>query len=288
MDYGDGWCRVPWFMSGLADLFPAGDHRFHLTLKRGDPRDFFCCQDATGFILAERARWLGAGPARYAALSPEGAPLLAEFAELCVAWGVVASESEGTARSFVDARRAADPVALGAALEPDFLLLSRDEAGAFRLRGGALCFPTGWALEEKMGRTLDFIHGVVPGLNAALASPIHQFLSKLKPGVAFCRDNWGLAATDELNLHPSRAVRPPAPPVALDRLWLRVEHQTLVALPRSHGVVFGLRIALHRLDDIARDRPVAAGLRRALAAMPAELVVYKRLDRVREALLALL
>src|SRR5690606_26589249 len=165
----------------------------------------------------------------------------------------------------------ADVAALGARLEPDVLFLSRDVgSGAFRLRGGALCFPTGWALEEKLGRDMDFIHGVVPGLNAALGGPIQQFLAKIKPGIAFLRDNWGLAATDELNLHPARGLPAPAGEVKLDRLWLRVEYQALMALPRTGGIVFGIRISLHRLDTIAGG-PVAAGLARALETMPAEM-----------------
>ncbi|MCX6955046.1 MAG: DUF3445 domain-containing protein [Verrucomicrobia bacterium] len=252
-------------MSELADLFPDGDYRHHLTLRRGEPRDFFQPQDPTGRVRAERARWLAAAPARYAALTPEGGPLLEEFAGRCAGWGLAGGAGVDT---------------LGAALEPDFLLLSRDGEGAFRLRGGALCFPTGWALEEKLGHTLDFIHGVVPGLNTALASPIQQFLSRLRPGIAFLRDNWGLAASDELNLHPARGLPPPAPPAAPDRLWLRVEHQALVALPRSGGVVFGIRIALHRLDTVRRDPAAAAGLRRALVSMPPEMAAYKRLDRI--------
>ena len=252
-------------MSELATLFPDGDYRFHLTLRRGEPRDFFQPRDITGRVLAERARWLAAEPARYAALTPEGEPLLAEFAALCAEWGLATAATVGD---------------LGAALEPDFLLLAPDATGAFRLRGGALCFPTGWALEEKLGHTLDFIHGVVPGLNPALASPIQQFLSRLKPGPAFHRDNWGLAATDELNLHPARGLPSPDLPTAPDRLWLRVEHQALVALPRTGGVVFGLRIALHRLDAVARDPAAAVGLRRALASMPPEMAAYKRLERV--------
>ena len=252
-------------MSALADLFPDGDYRFHLTLRRGEPREFFRPWDVTGRVLAERARWLASEPARYAALLPEGGPLLAEFADQCAEWGLAGGRTVA---------------ALGAALEPDFLLLSRDEAGAFRLRGGALCFPTGWALEEKIGHTIDFIHGAVPGLNAALASPIHQFLGRLKPGVAFQRDNWGLAATDELNLHPARGLAPPDLPASPERLWLRVEHQVLLALPRTGGVVFGLRIALHRLDEVRRDAAAAAGLKRALQTMPAEVAAYKRLERV--------
>jgi hypothetical protein len=252
-------------MSPLADLFPDGDFRFHLTLRRGEARDFFAPRDLTGQVLAERARWLADQPARYAALTPEGAPLFTEFAALCAQWGF---------------SRETSATALGAALEPDFVLLSRDEAGAFRLRGGALCFPTGWALEEKLGHTLDFIHGVVPGLNAALGSPIHQFLSRLKPGPAYFRDNWGLAATGELNLHPARALPPPDLPTTPERLWLRVEHQALLSLPQTGGIIFGLRIALHRLDAVARDPLAAAGLRRALLTMPPEMAAYKRLERV--------
>ena len=256
----------------LAELFPDGDYRFHLTLRRAEPREWFAPRDASGRVVAERARWLANDPARYAGLLPEGEPLVEEFARMIGAW----KGPPGTAGS----RAYESLLALGRSLEPDILFLSADAEGRFRLRGGALCFPTGWALEEKMGHTLDFIHGVVPGLNPALGSPIHQFLSKLKPGVAFLRDNWGLAATDELNLHPARAVPPPTLPVALDRLWLRVEHQALAALPETRGIVFGIRIALHRLDGLA-GTPPGAGLRRGLVTMPAELAAYKRLDGVR-------
>jgi hypothetical protein len=172
-------------------------------------------------------------------------------------------------------------------LEPDVLLLSADAAGQFRLRAGALCFPTGWALEEKLGQTMDFIHGGVPGLNAALASPIQSFLSKLKPGVAFLRDNWGIAATDALNLHPARAIAPPRSPIALDRLWLRVEHQALFSLPRTGGIVFAIRIALYRFDALAAH-PVGGRVKYALGSIPEPLAVYKRIDGIRKELISLL
>lgn len=253
-------------MDSLAALFPDEDYRFHLTLGRAEPASFFAPRDASGALLAERRAWIEADEQRYAQVQPEGEPLLAEFSQLAVSAELpaVASGRE-----------------LGCRYEPDILFLAADATGQFRLRAGALCFPTGWALEEKLGLTMDEIHGVVPGLNASLASPIQQFLAKLRPGVAFLRDNWGLAATSELNLHPARAIAPPTPPVALDRLWLRVEHQALVALPRSRGVAFGIRIALHRLDRVAAVPTIARGLRRALETMPAELARYKRLDAVR-------
>lgn len=270
---------------GLEALFPDGDYRFRLTLRRASPPEFFAGQDASGRIRAERSRWLAADPARYAALQPEGVAVLDELIGVLPGWGV--SLPEGASAVDPNGRHGGldRMIRLGSLLEPDILLLSAGADGRYRLRGGALCFPTGWALEEKLGHTIDFIHDVVPGLNAALGPQIHLFLSKLKPGSAFLRDNWGLAATDELNLHPARRLAAPAAPVDLARLWLRVEHQALVALESTGGIVFGIRIALHRLDRLA-GTPAGAGLRRALETMPAELAAYKRIEGVRDEVIA--
>ena len=45
-------------------------------------------------------------------------------------------------------------------------------------------------------------------------------------------------------------------PLGLDLVL--VTKQALVALPRTGGVVLGIRIALHRLDAVARDPAAAA------------------------------
>ncbi len=256
----------------LAELFPEGDFRLHLALRRGEPGHFFSPRPGREEVLAERARWIERDPARYTALTEAGLPLLRELASMAGAWGVP---------------HFTDVVDLARFFDCDVLMLSPDPAGEFRLQGGTLCFPTGWALEEKLGLTLDEIHGVVPGLNPALASPIRQFLGRLKPGLAYLRDNWGLAATDELNLHPARAIPAPELPVSLERLWLRVEHQALVALPQTGGIVFGIRIALHRLDHVA-GTAAGAGLRNALVTMPSALAAYKRIAGIRSEVAALL
>lgn len=252
-------------MNHLRALFPGGDQPFRLTMRRGDPGEFFGPQDRDGAILSERATWIDETPQRYTAESPGFGALLQELASL------------GSARGLPTVTEA---VGLGRQWEPDVLLLARGEDGAFRLRGGALCFPSGWALEEKLGLTLPEIHGVVPGLNPAIGRAIDQFLANLRPGPAFLRDNWGIAATAELNLHPARGLPGPTLPIQLDRLWLRVEHQALVAFPSGQGIVFGIRIALHRLDHVSADRELAAALAQALRTMPPELARYKRLDSV--------
>ncbi len=253
-------------MSELAALFPDEDFRLHLTLRRGEPRDFFVPQDSSGRVLAERRRWIADTPGRYAIVEDEGVAMLREFAGWCREWGVADEHA-------IDA--------LGGEIEPDFLMLSSDAQGCFRLRGGALCFPTGWALEEKLGQTMDEIHGVVPALNSTIGASIQQFMERLRPGIGFLRDNWGIAATDELNLHPARGFLGPALPVELERLWLRVEHQILVRLPENGGVLFGIRVRLHRLDAVKADGGAARGLARALLTMSDAMLAYKRLDGIR-------
>lgn len=57
----------------LADFFPDGDYRFHLTLRRTGSREWwFAPRDASGRVLAERAHWLAREPACDAGLLPEG------------------------------------------------------------------------------------------------------------------------------------------------------------------------------------------------------------------------
>ena len=73
----------------LAELFPDGEHRFQLTLRRAEPREFFAPRDETGRVLAERRRWLEADAARYARLEPAGEPLLREFLAMAADWKLI-------------------------------------------------------------------------------------------------------------------------------------------------------------------------------------------------------
>ena len=179
-------------------------------------------------------------------------------------------------------------IELGRKLEPDFLLLKPDAAGVFRLLAGCVCFPSSWSLAEKMGRPLEEVHGVVPGLNTQLSRPIYGFLAKMAPGVSWLRANWGLSRSAELNQHPARKLPRLDASVRADEVWLRVEWQSLVALPANHGVLFGIRIEVFPLAQVKQDRTAAEGLRRALHTMPGEMAAYKGIASARERLVGLL
>lgn len=262
----------------LARYFPEEDYRFTLRVERGEPREFFAPTAPGPGLRAERCRWLGEAPGRHAAALPEGAPVLEEAAGLFQAWTGAGAAGDGNAAVVEWGRR----------LEPDWLLLARDEEGAFRLVAGCVCFPSSWSLEEKMGRRLEEIHGVVPGLNAQVGRPVAGFLGKLAPGIAWLRANWGLSRSPELNQHPERRLPRLDATVTAGEVWLRIERQALVALPASGGVLFGIRMDVHSLAEVQAEPAARAGLRRALQTMPGAMAEYKGLATARERLLTLL
>lgn len=253
-------------------------------LRRGDPAAFFRPTAEHPEIAAERTRWLAEDAARYAGLTPGGEALVEELARLFVDWDAFATPEEDACTA-----AAADPqeklLHLGRAVEPDLLLLSREANDPMILRAACVCFPSSWKPAEKFGKPMDFIHEPAPGLNHNLGAQIDTFLSRLQPGVGWLRSNWGLSASPERNQHPERQLPRLGGEAELDRTWLRVERQCLTALPSGAGVLFGLRIESHRLNEVARESPeVAIRLGQALRTMDSEIAAYKGLANAREAL----
>lgn len=258
-------------MSDLKDLFPADDFGFRLTLRRSNPAEFFAPTLEGSEMLAERAKWLQQAPSDYAIMTDSARAGWGEFVDLASRW------RRGTISM--------DPIEAGQQLEPDVVLLCRDEAGVFRVAGGVVVFPSHWALAEKIGLTLLEIHGVVPGLNAAIGPAIDKYLDKIKPGFAAGRPNWGLAATAAWNLHPAVDAPKLAAGMATAEMWLRVERQILTPLPQTGTMLFGIRIERIRLDHALADPDVQSRFHRTIASMPLDVAVYKGLDQVLPTLL---
>ena len=279
--------NAPWHSNdeavALDGLFPDADYRFQMRFERGRVADFFRNGPAAKTVLAERRHWLQEAPKLYAGLLPEGIPLLEEFSEL-----MRSPEVGVEAPQFKVNDAWQNCLELGKAAETDFLLLRPDEEGAIRLWCGCVCFPSSWSLAEKMGKPVDFIHSVVPGLNDQIGGPIAGFLRRIPPGISWLRANWGLSRTSELNLHPERKMPRLDAGVSLEEVWLRVEYQSLVALPRTGGILFGIRLGIHPLADVKRDAASASGLRRALESMPEEMAVYKGIASARKTILRLM
>ncbi|MEQ8953315.1 MAG: DUF3445 domain-containing protein, partial [Gammaproteobacteria bacterium] len=129
-------------------------------------------------------------------------------------------------------------------VQEDICLLQL-EGAHYRLTAASVCSPSNWALEKKIGRSVDEIHQPVPGYQASLAERVNRLLRGLKPNKPMLRFNWSLQHGNELFLRNDLD-----PPPGEEKDHWRVERQTLVKLPRTEAIVFGIRIFLHALDAL--------------------------------------
>lgn len=267
-----------------------GRFRFQMALRPGEGGAVFGPTLHHATVMAERSRLLATTPGLYAAARPGLQDALAKTAQLVNQW-LAATGTPPVELPPPPADETAGSLTAWCALagtrwEPDWMILRPDENDIFRLSAGVVCFPSGWALTDKIDRPLEEVHAPVPGLNETLGRQIQTFLLRLKPGAVWLRDNWGLSADSALNHHPSLNLRPLTASARLAETWLRYEEQLLVRLPDSHDVLFGIRVGRVRLPEILPFPEVTRRLRTALESIPEHVAIYKGIDAARPTLLA--
>ena len=265
-------------------LFSAGEFRFSLGIGSVEPAAFF--RNVEGDQLLELRR-----QALDSSRSDYLQPIRDEGLWLAVRDFVSGLEPGADAVS-IDA--------LGRSWEPDFVIL--DRAAPHRVTGGCVCFPSGWSLREKIGKSLFLTHAPVPGLNDDLGANMSKLLSGIDVGQFFQRTNWGLTGTAELDQHPRLAI--PAIGVEADpqSVYLRIEWQVLTAISAASGVptpsasqarhapqvaaalLFGIRVFHVPIEEVKSSPELASRLARNLETMPDAVAQYKRLDQCRDAL----
>lgn len=155
----------------------------------------------------------------------------------------------------MEQRNSTSPLVDASLLVPDDLCLMERDADSYRLTAACVCSPSYWQLTEKIGRTLDGIHGPVPTLNGKLGPTMLQFFARLPAGAVFERRNWLIHTNSDPYQPRSEAWRT----IALGdagALVVRSERQTLRRLDTA-TVVFTIRVSCHPLAEIA-GHPEAA------------------------------
>jgi hypothetical protein len=149
----------------------------------------------------------------------------------------------------------------GRATQDDFLLMAPG-GEEYRLIAGVLCFPSRWSLQQKLGRRLTDIHGPVPYYAEELAARVNRVFAALAPERPVWRVNWLASPMGALRLLMREGERR-KPAADLTRFWLRTERQTLVKLPRTGVVAFGVKTTLTPFDDLTDEQRL--GLHAALS-----------------------
>jgi hypothetical protein len=145
-------------------------------------------------------------------------------------------------------------------------------------------------LHEKLGRPLAEVHDHVPFYGERLARPVDRFMAHVRTGHIAARLNWSVPAdaalfqpwgkwrTDEdLTITEQNAG---------ERLFLRVERQSLRRLPMTGAVLFGIRVHVYPMAQAMSTPEIAAAFAAAVRALPVEMAKYKSLPMFRSALLA--
>jgi len=157
---------------------------------------------------------------------------------------------------------------------PDFVLLRRAEE-EFRFVGGSVCFPSAWDPVEKVGLTVTEVHGPVPGLNPELGTRIRRFLNGLRPGQVFERQNWSLAATGALDLHPGNAFPRIARDTPMEAVWFRLEEQAFVAFEEGRSLLFLIHVRTWPMTEVLEATGATVAFERMIRSMSPEVARYK-------------
>lgn len=181
-----------------------------------------------------------------------------------------------------------DPLELaGRLVQEDLCVIEASPEGP-RLSAAVLCFPSRWRLHEKLGRPLALVHEAVPFYAERLARPVDRFMARVGTGAVSARLNWSVL-DDAALFQPSgkwREAHDPSvtPENAGERLFLRVERQTLRRLPVTGAILFGIRVHVYPMTRVA-ETGGAAVLAAAIRALPAATAHYKSLPAFQAALL---
>jgi hypothetical protein len=152
-----------------------------------------------------------------------------------------------------------DPIAVAGRLaQEDFLVMEKPEGAAEHvLTAGVLCFPAHWRLDEKIGRPLLRIHLPVTEYPGELEKRVQRFFDGVKVGRPLMRANWHFAASPEIvtPAHEAEKMRNYERRLSSGGpAWLRVERQTVLRLPRTGAVVFGVRTLMSDVEGLTTEQ----------------------------------
>lgn len=174
---------------------------------------------------------------------------------------------------------------MGRQAQGDFVLLDqRDET--LYADAGFVTTQADWSLAFNVGMSWKEWHGPVPLVTElGVMDRALKYLLNLQLGSPVRRLNWTMTINPRLDTSPenypewgSDRNKVNAENVG-DLVHLRVELQTLFRLPRSNGIMFGVRCYLISLNELATYPRWAKRLHRVLKALHPDLIEYKGMTK---------
>jgi hypothetical protein len=126
--------------------------------------------------------------------------------------------------------------------------------GQWKLTAASVCFPSRWDLTEKIGTSLREIHAPVPHYEERIGQATDTMFDKFEVERPVWRINWTILDNPDL-FQPQSIHREIDPDLSLEefaqKIYFRIERQTLRVLPKSGDVLFTIRTYVDSLSSIA-------------------------------------
>lgn len=148
---------------------------------------------------------------------------------------------------------------------------------------GVVCSPSRWRLSTKLGQDMMAVHRPVAKYAEQVGGAVDTTMARLKADQPLIRANW----TIEDHCALFQPVGPTEPLVSEpSQLWVRMERQTLRALPHCGGSMFTIRTYQQPITEyVARGADKARTLHSLIKRLPDDVAKYKSLLHYRESLL---
>ena len=149
----------------------------------------------------------------------------------------------------------------------------------------AVCLPSRWSPETKVGLHFAALHAPVADNDALLAASA-ALVELVTGGGRWERFVWTISPDPRLSQHPARGseVWDSANPAT--GAWLRSERQTFIPVPGSKQAVFTIGIESEPLQQAVTQAEDAGRLHAALLSMSPAVIGYRGLGPARDGLLA--
>ncbi|HCZ35205.1 MAG TPA: DUF3445 domain-containing protein [Cytophagales bacterium] len=183
---------------------------------------------------------------------------------------------------------------VGRQVQEDLILLNAD----LIVVAGQLCFPSGWSLSDKMNQHFIKVHAPLPQITDNMIQSANKLLERIPAHKPVVRNNWGFRVCDWLDLstRQSEAYRKLLQETASslqiedvgEKVFVRVEHQTLSRLPQSNHILFTIHTYQSKLKDEVTDSQRAKVLADFVQQVPEDLLAYKQMLPITDKLKAYL
>ncbi len=149
----------------------------------------------------------------------------------------------------------------------------------------AVCLPSHWAPEDKVGKHFASVHAPVAD-NAMLLKAADSLTSLVCGHQRWERFVWNITDQPRLHAHPAHSSGTRWAQTPVDSAWFRSERQTFIPLPGHQQAIFAIGVDVQPLSSVLHSRERAQALHAAVASMSPAVLAYRGLTAVREPLLA--